>query len=353
MKQFPLKHVGIFWKALILVILTSTVEVTVSCVDPAASPSTPNRPQVKKQNDQKEEQKGKNQSVKLTTNKKTTDRPKPLADNSNSKKNICRQNSDSGSSDEKGPNLRNKDGDDGGKENQIASNVSPTPPLLPTPCSVTDFFSQFKKQKFKSKEVITFQLSGNLDSENLSRLHRLLKVSTLKKIILDLRGCSCSGMRVIDQKVFENLPNLVGIIFPLEIQEVGERAFYNCKYLKFVEFPATINKVGDCAFYNCCNLERVKFLSGVQKIGESVFWNCGKLKSIVFSPDLEEVGDGAFHGCKNLKRITIPGSVKEMGKDIFEGCAALKSIHIENRLRRPSSWNEDWKGSCRARVCWD
>ncbi len=73
--------------------------------------------------------------------------------------------------------------------------------------------------------------------------------------------------KIISDKVFESMQNLVSITIPGGIVSIGTSAFNSCKNLTSVTIPDSVTCIGSTAFYFCSNLKTITF------IGTEDQWN--------------------------------------------------------------------------------
>ena len=125
-----------------------------------------------------------------------------------------------------------------------------------------------------------------------------------------------------------NLLNLIEVIIPNSVKEIGQLAFYYTKLLTSIIIPNSVTTIGLGAFakssLNSINLPSVTY------IGESAFFNCTGLKSVNL-PLVTTIGDYAFHCCSALVTIDLP-LVTSIGDCAFDCCSALNSIKLTRDL---------------------
>lgn len=102
------------------------------------------------------------------------------------------------------------------------------------------------------------------------------------------------GTKSITDRAFINCLNLLGVIIPNSVTNIGEYAFGNCKNLTEITIPNSVTSIGNYAFYNCLNLSDVTISDGVEEIGSYVFENCKNLKSVIIPLSVVNINDKAF-----------------------------------------------------------
>lgn len=80
----------------------------------------------------------------------------------------------------------------------------------------------------------------------------------------------------ISEDIFSDRTDIVKVVLPEGVEEIGNNAFENCIRLEEVVFPSSLKKIGAEAFVDCINLRKVN-------VGQSV-----------------DVDVSAFKGCYNL-----------------------------------------------------
>lgn len=146
----------------------------------------------------------------------------------------------------------------------------------------------------------------------------------LKKIPSALFACSenlvcadlsgCKSLSSIDDGSFSSCVNLKSIIFPDNLEKIGELAFefanlseldlshthvseickgafINNQNLHVLVFPDSLTKIDDAAFAHCYNLNKVTLTQNIQSISDDAFLNSGvKIIDAPDSVDIQMVG---------------------------------------------------------------
>ncbi|WP_459478829.1 leucine-rich repeat protein [Clostridium saccharoperbutylacetonicum] len=183
--------------------------------------------------------------------------------------------------------------------------------------------------------------------------------------------------------------NLVSIVIPGSIKDIGAYALSYCDNLEEVEIQEGVKSIEFSGLFNCPNLQRIKIPSTLSSVEENVLRFCNKLEEINVAADNENyesingvlfnkgatklikypgakadsnytvpnsvktidqnsftsatnlqsiglvngitsIGYGAFSGCSGLMSIEIPGSVTTIGTNAFEKCDNLKTINTNS-----------------------
>lgn len=157
--------------------------------------------------------------------------------------------------------------------------------------------------------------------------------------------CSKDGKRLI-QGI-----DMMDVVIPDVVEEIGEAAFYsmsmvkkvNLNNVKVVEeaafysnrqladlnFGTRLDSIGNMAFMYCTALKELTFPATFRSIGNrQAFLGCSMLETVNFNEGMEELGGAAFMICTNLKSVKVPGSVKKFADAVFSSCVALESIEF-------------------------
>ena len=154
------------------------------------------------------------------------------------------------------------------------------------------------------------------------------------------------------------------IIFPDNVEIIGERVFEGCVNLKEIVLPKNLEKLDEDAFLGCTGIERIiiskenpnfKTVDGVlfdgkgeillmygigrqdteytipegtKEIAESSFENQTTLKKINFPSTLKTIKPKTFKGCTSLEGIELPDGVDYIGENAFENCENLSYIKM-------------------------
>ena len=188
--------------------------------------------------------------------------------------------------------------------------------------------------------------------------------------------------------------NIISVIIPDSIKEIGNYAFYSCDSLTFVVIGNGVTTIGEYAFSHCTNLDVLTIGTSVTNIGRYGFAYCSNLSEIffnatqmsnlssknevfryagserkntkviigenvtripsyLFSPYTHQdniysticrvefapnsvcktIGAYAFSGCKGLKSITIPNSVTYIGVEAFSRCSDLQTVIMGENVK--------------------
>ncbi len=126
--------------------------------------------------------------------------------------------------------------------------------------------------------------------------------------------------------------NLISVIIPNSVTEIGNGAFNNCVNLERVIVGDSVNVIGERAFYECKKLNSLVLGNNVAKIGYGAFDGCKNLKSVVLPDSVTEICNGAFYSCENLESVIIPNNVTSIGDFAFFRCENLNSVAISDSV---------------------
>lgn len=144
-------------------------------------------------------------------------------------------------------------------------------------------------------------------------------------------GYSYYNVTEIANCAFMNCCNLSSVVYPYQLQKVGDFAFYYCNNENSIDIaPATI--IGNHAYEGTSVYDY--FPDNIRSIGDGAFQRSfndgtGYPSGFLRLPDgLQEIGDEAF-AMNNLEGIVIPSSVQSFGESFVEG-NRLKFLEFPN-----------------------
>ena len=140
---------------------------------------------------------------------------------------------------------------------------------------------------------------------------------------------SPEGDRVvaIEASAFAGRTNIVSVVIPDSVKEIGASAFERCG-LRTLVLGDGIEIIGRRAFVNC-PLESVDFGEGAMTVGYEAFRGSPCLTELKLSPHTVAIEDFAFYRMEKLERVNIPSSVTGIGKEAFRDCYKLHTLTFE------------------------
>lgn len=143
---------------------------------------------------------------------------------------------------------------------------------------------------------------------------------------------------------------IIQIILPKTITEIGDKAFSGMKLLENINIPEGVTRIGNYAFGGCSSLERIILPESITDIehnafigmssleiinipqnligiSHDIFYDCGKLIFVDLPSTTKYIGAYAFKGCKELTSITIPEAVEEIQQEAFCWCDNLTDVY--------------------------
>ena len=188
----------------------------------------------------------------------------------------------------------------------------------------------------------------------------------------------------LNSYAFQDCSNLVKIILPSSLKEVGMRAFedcsgltsltipnsvesmdfgsllYGCTSLEFLSIPfvgssySSTNSLGyafsssvpsslktvyvtNCqslttAFYNCSKIENIKIDGSNISLGYEAFEDCSNLVNLDISANISSLGDRVFYSCSKLKSLKLCGSFSSIGYQSFYNCSELEELELPDTV---------------------
>lgn len=88
-----------------------------------------------------------------------------------------------------------------------------------------------------------------------------------------------------------------------------------------------VTAIGEDAFFEY-DLISIVIPEGVREIGATAFRFCVCLENVVLPESLERIETAAFHSCESLEEILLPSSLQYIGDQSFDGCNLLEELVI-------------------------
>lgn len=154
-------------------------------------------------------------------------------------------------------------------------------------------------------------------------------------------------------QAFNGAANLIDLIVPTSVNDIGKAAFENCNALQSIELPffggnAQSNSTLGYIFSekswsdNVCPASLKRITVHGTNLSGSAFRNCSSLKEI-YLPDcdaLTEIPYQCFSNCRSLQTLTfgtassedgmvmIPNTVTTINSSAFAGCSSLRGVTL-------------------------
>eukprot|EP00984_Skeletonema_dohrnii_P032694 scaffold27230_cov155-Skeletonema_dohrnii-CCMP3373.AAC.3 len=134
-----------------------------------------------------------------------------------------------------------------------------------------------------------------------------------------------ASVTVIPEDAFQGHPNIVEVIFDVNVKGVAFGAFALCPSLKRVIMPGV--EVVEGAAFNCCSALTDVECGKLEIIGEEAFDSCRSLSSIDL-PSAKIIDRRAFLGCEALPDVTFGSKLDRIEGEAFADCESLERITI-------------------------
>lgn len=168
--------------------------------------------------------------------------------------------------------------------------------------------------------VFTVNWKGEITDVTLNGHTEVVVPETVNDITVTAIGDRAfDGLRVSANK------NLLRVVIPGTVENIGWRAFDECTKLREVNIPSGVTNIAQNAFRLCVSLESVDIPGSVENIGSSAFANCSNLVSVTIGNGVKTIGQSAFGYCTSLScddeevGFYIPDSVTSIGSGAFHG----------------------------------
>ena len=186
---------------------------------------------------------------------------------------------------------------------------------------------------------------GTLNAEILTSLASAIRdFADAKTIELDLFEAALTGLDPFPGMT--DTQNLITIVLPQSITEIGESAFFDCNDLSRVAIKSNIIEIGSDAFSACNALTYINIPDSVVDIDTGAFSGCSSLwlnklpdgitvlKQCVFqasgmesmpwqeNPAITKISTAAFEACQSFDGIDIGGVITTIEQDAFKNAKA-------------------------------
>lgn len=140
----------------------------------------------------------------------------------------------------------------------------------------------------------------------------------------------------IDRSTYEGRDDIIYVVIPDTVNNIGMYAFEGCTNLINVEIGNNVTSIGYDAFYNCTSLKSVIIPDSVTTLTGYAFGNCSNLISAVIGRGVTTLFGRLFYNCSSLASVTIKNSVTTINDEAFYGCNALTDVYYEGS---EAEWN--------------
>lgn len=203
---------------------------------------------------------------------------------------------------------------------------------------------------------IEFSDSNNLPIGAYSGWSKILKLEDRSLKIhqgndkANIKTISLNIQNAIPNNFFSYCSNLMSVIIPSNVEQIGKNSFIGCSNLEEIIFPSTINFIGEYAFYKCYHLNDFTIPSSNISIGRNAFLSTN-ITTISYPSIGNRLPNGAYTGtriaeldltnyisignyacceCYMLTKVILSQSITEIPEYCFYQCRILYSINIEN-----------------------
>lgn len=168
----------------------------------------------------------------------------------------------------------------------------------------------------------------------------------------------------ISESAFQANQNIVTLIVPGQIKEIGAKAFCNCQNLTNVTLEDGVQILGTKSFYNCSNISNLSISKSVYKVGEHAWSLCEQIQEnihgliyvgnvvidfakdfdghIAFDENTKGIADGALDkiwGSNSEKSrlildetVTFPEGILYIGSGTFANQVNVKNFRIPSSV---------------------
>ncbi len=165
-------------------------------------------------------------------------------------------------------------------------------------------------------DVLSLKLSGTLNSDDWNVINNMTSL-----LYIDL---SETTVTEIPASAFAVTP-IRGIVWPANLEKIGEKAVYSRYLLGSLTFPATLKSIGNSAFYQNLMTD-ITLPASLTELGTNVFKNNDQLKTVTFKKALTTLPAGTFNDCDSLTTVSGLEGIETVGEEAFYSCENLTSV---------------------------
>lgn len=148
------------------------------------------------------------------------------------------------------------------------------------------------------------------------------------------------GIKVIPERLFENVKTLQRVYIPSQVEVIEDRAFAGCENLRSVQLPYELNSMGSEAFAGCKSLPWLEIPPKLKVIPRYAFEECTALRTLVGMTEVRTIEPYAFSGCLALRDVEMFARAKEhwfhleaIQKRAFYRCSNLGRVYLPRTLK--------------------
>ena len=192
---------------------------------------------------------------------------------------------------------------DGGSESTATPEPTPTPTPIPTPTPTEEPTPTPTPEPTREP---TYSTTAD-DYLYIASSHAV----TLQKYLGDADVVMIPAMiddlpvSKIDDECFANHSEILKVVMPDTMRNIGYKAFYGCSALREVNFPDGLYEIKGWSFAHTA-IPEAKLPDSLKKLGYGTFYGCNKLTEVILSPAVVKLDENTFSNCVRLKSVTIP-----------------------------------------------
>jgi hypothetical protein len=119
------------------------------------------------------------------------------------------------------------------------------------------------------------------------------------------------GIHMIKANQYAKGDDIVKVIIPDSVTEIGEGAFQLCTELRSIIIPDSVNIIDSYAFGCCLKIRHLTLPESLSRIIEDSFRTMSNLESVYIPKRVCAVYKNAFNGCNRLKSVYFGGDMEE------------------------------------------
>lgn len=197
-----------------------------------------------------------------------------------------------------------------------------------TSISIPDSVLSIGYHAFRDSGLESISIGKNVSHIDQEAFYGCTKIKKIE-VSPDNKSYYSSGNCLVDKSSETLVLGCINSVIPTNnsLTRIGECAFYGCELVSIV-IPDNIEEIGDYAFGDCYYLKTVTIGNGVKTIGNYAFYSCFSLENITNGNGVMRIGENAFEYCRSLSSAEIPKNVVEMDGNPFVHCENLKKVTV-------------------------
>lgn len=135
------------------------------------------------------------------------------------------------------------------------------------------------------------------------------------------------AVTILFDDIFKNHTEIIRVIIPDTITDIGGFVFDGCVNLKTIDLPDSISEMWQYAFVRS-GITEIRLPASLGRISPYVFQDCKNLKKVICNPGLKIIRGRAFKNCPALTEVYMSKET-ELAELAFEGAPDARVIYYQ------------------------